>query len=462
MHSFNSFRHFFQIVVFCYKIWYILSMKKNDILEVKIIDVGINGEGIAKIDNFVIFVPFALTDEVVRVQLLKVNKNYAYAKLIDILTPSKDRVTPLCPVFKKCGGCNLQHSTYENQLIIKQHIVDTTLRKMLKSKFNVLPTFASPKKYAYRNKMQFPITNNGIGMYAFNSHRLIPLEKCPLSEDWCQKLITIIHQYIKLSGISTYNEETGSGVLRNVLARVTENNIMITIVCNGIPTHLDILADLIQREFINFGLYYNINKDRTNRILGNEFIHISGIKEQLCEDFNIKHTLLPLSFAQINKDVQNAIYSKALELVDKEIVIDAYSGAGLLSAILSKKAEYVYGIEIVKQATENANTLKQLNNISNVTNINGDCAIELPKLIQSLPPCTVILDPPRKGCDKKVIDAILDNEPSKIIYISCNPASLARDLSYLESNYDIRLIQPYDMFPQTKHIETLVFLTKKE
>ena len=435
-------------------------MKKNDILEVKIIDIGVNGEGIAKIDNYVIFVPFALKDELVQVKLLKVNKNFAYAKIVDIINASEFRAKPKCPVFMKCGGCNLQHTAYSNQLQIKTNIVYNTLNKMLKKPFSVNPTIASPKSYGYRNKMQFPVNKNGIGMYALNSHRLIPLDECPLSQDWCKKLIGIIHDYRSKSHISLYDEESGKGTLRNILARVNEDSIMVTIVCNGIPTHLEILSSLLQNNFKKYGLYYNINKLKNNTILTNEFVHVSGIKEQTSIDFGIRHTLLPLSFAQINREVQNLIYAKVLELIDNDIVIDAYSGAGLLSAILCTKAKEVYGIEIIKEATDNANTLKAINSIDNLTNINGDCAIELPKLISTLPPSTVILDPPRKGCDKRVIDALISSKPNKIIYISCNPATLARDLSYLEDYYNIEFIQPYDMFPQTKHIETLVSLKK--
>ena len=436
-------------------------MEKNEIINLEITDIGINGEGIAKLDNFVIFIPFALKGELVKVKILKVNKNFAYAKVEEILEASPSRVIPKCPVFKKCGGCNLQHTTYENQLIIKQNIVDVTLKKMLKSDFVVNATVGSPKEYGYRNKMQFPINESGIGMYAINSHRLVPLDYCPLSEDWCKTLISIIKTYIKESNITLYNEETNKGVLRNVLARVNDDSILVTIVCNGVPKSVDILSNLLKENFKNYGLYYNVNKLKNNTILTDEFVHISGIKEQTSTDFGIKHTLLPLSFAQINVDVQNLIYSKVLDLVQDQVVIDAYSGAGLLSAILSKKAKAVYGIEIVKQATQNADDLKELNGLKNLTNINGNCAEELPKLISTLPPCTVVLDPPRKGCDKKVIDALNISKPTRIIYVSCNPASLARDLSLLEELYSIELIQPYDMFPQTKHIETLVSLRLK-
>lgn len=436
-------------------------MEKNEIINLEIIDVGINGEGIAKLDNFVVFVPFALKGELVKAKILKVNKNFAYAKVEEILRPSDTRVTPKCPVFKKCGGCNLQHTTYANQLEIKQNIVYSTLKKMLKSEFAISPVVGSPKEYEYRNKMQFPINESGIGMYAINSHRLVPLEYCPLSSDWCKTLIEIIKTYIKKSNITLYNEETNKGVLRNVLARVSGDSILVTIVCNGEPKSIEILSSLLKERFENYGLYYNINRLKNNTILTNEFVHISGIKEQTSTDFGITHRLLPLSFAQINIDIQNLIYSKVLDLVQDQVVIDAYSGAGLLSAILSKKAKEVYGIEIVQQATQNADDLKVLNGLTNLTNINGDCAQELPKLISTLPPCTVVLDPPRKGCDKRVIDALNVSKPTRIVYISCNPASLARDLSLLEDLYNIELVQPFDMFPQTKHIETLVSLRLK-
>ena len=436
-------------------------MKKNDIIQLDVIDAGANGEGIAKVDNFVIFVPFALQGEKILAKLLKVNKNFAYAKIEKIITPSPERVEPRCPVFGKCGGCNLQHTTYENQLKIKKIIVQNTLRKMLHTPFEVQDTIGSCLQYGYRNKMQFPINKDGIGMYAQNSHRLIPLTDCPISQQINSKLISLMQQYINRSGISLYNEETGQGILRNVLVRVKSDSYMITIVCNGEPTKIQILVDLLSNNIENFGLYYNINKKRNNTILTDEFVHVAGIKEQECTDFGINYTLLPLSFAQVNDCIQNEIYQKILSIVGNNIVIDAYSGAGLLSAIISTKAKHVYGIEIIQQATDNANALKEKNNIQNLTNINGDCAIELPKLISTLQDPIVVLDPPRKGCDIRVLEALIQNAPSKIIYVSCNPASLARDLQTLEQYYDITLVQPYDMFPQTKHVETLVVLEIK-
>lgn len=441
-------------------------MKKNDIINVDIVDIGINGEGIAKQDNIVIFIPFALLGENIDAHILKVNKKIAFAKIKQINKPSPTRCNAICPYFTKCGGCEMQHIKYSEQLKIKTQTVKTAFKKYARTSIDVLPCVASDNIFSYRNKMQYPCTPKGIGMYAKNSHNLIDIANCPLSKPLCAKAYEIFREFALKNNLSFYNEHTHSGLVRNAMFREANTNIAICIVINGKKIEqIDKLIELYKKEFKdNFSLYYNINTEKTNTILSNNTICVYGKDKLKMLDFGVTYYISPNSFMQINDQIQNAIYTKVLDNISpNDIIINAYSGAGLLSAILSKKAKTVYGIEIVKVASENADFLKQINKIQNMQNICGDCAIVLPKLIQNLDKTlntTLVLDPPRKGCEKNIIDAIKSAKINKIIYISCNPATLARDVSFLLDDYNIRLVQPYDMFPQTKHVETVAILEK--
>ncbi|MGN1228015.1 MAG: 23S rRNA (uracil(1939)-C(5))-methyltransferase RlmD [Christensenellales bacterium] len=439
-------------------------MKKNEIYDIEIVDIGNNGEGIGKIDNYVVFIPYTISGEIVKTLILKVNSHFAYGKALEIIKPSEYRVTPPCPYFYKCGGCNLQHITYKHQLKIKRDIVKTTLSKQL-GEIEVQDCVASNKEYYYRNKMQLPVTPNGIGMFRENSHDIINIDNCLLCEDWIKTIITKIKVYIDITKLSLYNEVTHSGILRHILVRKIDNTFSITLVINNdkLP-NTESLIKLLEDDFKDFSLFYCINKEKGNTILTQNIVCVYGNNTQNTADFGINYYISPTSFLQINRFIQNQIYNDILDLIHSDnYIIDAYSGAGLLSAILSKKAKQVYGIEIIKSATDNANELMKHNKIENVNNINGDCAIILPKIIKDLKnkAVSVVLDPPRKGCDAKVLEALLDCTPNEIYYISCNPSTLARDLKILSTHYSIDFIRPYDMFPQTKHIETLVKLKQK-
>lgn len=439
-------------------------MKKNDIITVIISDYGSNGEGVAKFNEYVVFVPYALVGERVNCKVLKIQKNIVFAKIEKVISKSKDRVTPVCPVFNRCGGCQLQHLSYEAQLELKTNIVKNNLRKIAGSEEEVLPCVASSKIYKYRNKMQLPVSYRGLGFYANNSHDVVPISSCPLHDDWATDVIFIVHEYIKLFNISCYNEEKKSGNIRHIVARFIQDKLMLVIVGTSDKlTNTDFLIEVLGRKFENFSLYYNKNTKDNNVILSDEFTLIYGEGEQELNVSGISYSVSPQSFMQVNYDVQNLIYEKVSSLcAECDYVVDAYSGAGLLSSILAKNNKQVYGIEIVREATENANKLAKKNNITNLTNINGDCAVALPKLVERLSgKGVVVLDPPRKGCDEKVLNAILECEPEKVVYISCNSATLARDIKILSEKYNLSFVQPYDMFPQTKHVETVVCLDKK-
>jgi 23S rRNA (uracil1939-C5)-methyltransferase len=447
------------------------NVKKNDIFTDIVDRFDGEGQGIVIHEGMVVFVPFSLPTEEIEYKILKVDKKCAYGKLIKIIKESPFRIKPVCPVFTKCGGCDLQHIDYKNQLILKTSFVDNLLNRLGKLNVNVSDCIASENILNCRNKMQLPISmENGklnIGFYYKNSHRIVDIDKCFLYGDWNETLISLTRKFLLNYNISIYDEETKQGLVKHLVARFIDEHLMLTIVINGdkLPFYQEFI-DILLKKFNNLSFFININKMNNNVILSDKFICLYGDKEQVITTFDILHKVSPYSFLQVNDYIQNCIYQKIFDNCDKEdVIIDAYSGAGLLTAILSKKCKKCYGIEIIKDATIDADNLAKDNNLS-FTNINGDCAIELPRLINNLvnEKITLVVDPPRKGCDVKVLDSIINCNVYKMFYISCNPATLSRDIAYLfkdekfKLNYKISLVQPFDMFPQTCHVETLVII----
>lgn len=465
-----------------------MSLVKNQDIILTIANMGVNGEGVAKYGGMAVFVPYALIGEKVKAHVIFVKKRYAIAKLLEVLTPAEERVRPECPVFLQCGGCQLQHLKYCNQLKIKTSIVKDSLIKIAKIDVEVAPCVKSDFQYEYRNKLQLPVgDDNGLiitGFFAENTHRIVPIDSCPLHPEWAAKLINAVKDFMYASQIKGYNESDKSGIIRHIVARELAGQIMIILVINCDSLKCNYLIENLKKIFPYFSLYLNINKEDTNVITGEQYIHIYGEETLKDESMGIKYEIGADSFMQVNNYIKDRIYSKVTELIkcsDNPVCIDAYSGAGILSAMMAKCCKKVYGIEIVEEAVKNAESLKSANNLGDrLINIKGDCAVELPKLLDSLKDdnTVLILDPPRKGCDEPVIRSILKHLPKKIIYISCNPATLARDLGYItgtldidgaenfpnpeNSNnlYEITLVQPYDMFPQTKHVETVVLLSR--
>lgn len=445
-------------------------IKKNDILEVKILNLGCNGEGVARHEGVVLFVPFALPDEVVKVQVINTKQKSYICKVLEVLKSSPDRVGALCPYFKKCGGCQLQHLEYNKTLEFKTKLVEDAMIHIGKINTKVNDCFASNKNYYYRNKLALPVdcVTRTVGMFRTASHNIVPIENCYIQKDWCKDIVNIFNGYLKNTDVSIYNEENKLGLIRHLVVREVNNKLLITVVVNGnnLP-YEDYLIKSFEESGFEFGLNVNLNKSNSNVILTNEYKHIYGLRDIEVEEYGIKYSINNASFMQVNDYIKYSIYDRVLEEIDKkDIVIDTYSGAGLLTAIISKKCKKAYGIEIVKPAVDIANELKAYNNISNMENICGDAAIELPKLVKKLnDDFTVVIDPPRKGCSKVVMETLAKVQPKKIIYISCNPSTLARDFNYFfndAKNYQIKFIQPYDMFPQTKHVETLVVLERKQ
>lgn len=444
-------------------------IKKNDILEVNILNLGCNGEGVAKHDGVVLFVPFALPNEKVKVQVINTKQKAYICKVLEILEPSPYRVEHSCPYFKKCGGCQLQHLDYQEALNFKTKLVEDAVVHIGKINTKVDTCKSSDKQYFYRNKLALPVDykTRSVGMFRVSSHNIVPIENCLIQKEWCKKIIEIFNNYLSSNDVSIYDEETGAGLIRHLVVREANNKLLITIVVNGntLPNS-NFLVKSLEKIGIEFGLNININKSNSNVILTNEYKHIYGLKDVEIEEYGVKYSINNASFMQVNDYIKHEIYDSVLREIDKnDIVIDAYSGAGLLTAIISKMCKKAYGIEIVKPAVDIANELKKNNNLINMENICGDATIELPKLVKKIKgDFTVVIDPPRKGCSKIVMENLASVKPNKIIYISCNPSTLARDLNYFNSStneYAIKYIQPYDMFPQTKHVETLVVLERK-
>lgn len=444
------------------------NLKKNDELEVTIDRFGANGEGIAIHNGKVIFVPFALPTEKVKIHIINDKNSFLVAKLLSVIKVSKNRCDAKCPYFTKCGGCDLQHLKYGEQLQLKEDIVRTAISKYAKLDVKVENVIGSDKVFRYRNKFAFPVQANGseirIGMYRKNSHDVIKIDDCLLQSERTKLILKLFKEYMIENKITAYDEKTKRGTIKHIVVRETESSFILTVVVTD--ERFDKLTPLIwklKEHFTNFGIVKNINKLHNNVIFGDKDISVYGVNDLSFSEFGIDYYVNNRSFLQVNDYIKQLMYEKIIEIVgNSDKVIDAYSGAGLLSSILARNCKEVIGVEIVKEATDNADKLKNLNSLHNLRNINGDCSKVVPELMKKEKgDFTVVLDPPRKGVSAEVISAMLEAKPSKIIYISCNPATLARDLNGLKEQYNVTLVQPYDMFPQTANVETLVVLEKK-
>ena len=437
---------------------------KNMDLTLEIVDLGVNGEGIAKHEGAVIFVPFALVGEVVNVHIIYAKSKFYVGKITEIITPSPHRTTPQCPHFKKCGGCHLQHLNYSEALNFKTNLVKNTLTKIGKVNVeNLVEPCVASQPYNYRNKFSFPIGFNKkpfVGMYKENSHEIVEIENCHIQQPWAKPIIDAFNTFMAENNISVYNEQTKTGLVKHLVCRLEQDQLLVCVVTNGnsLPNHQK-FADMLKPHFKTFGLMLNINTLNNNVILTNNYKHLLGIKIIKMLENGLKYEISLNSFMQVNSAIANQIYTEVQNQVKNEVVVNAFSGAGYLSGLLAKTAKHVYGIEIVESSHQNAETLKIENNINNLTNILGDVSEKL-KTINNY--SFIVLDPPRKGCSKEVIDSIIDVKPKNILYISCGPATLARDLGYLKEHYTINFVKPFDMFPQTHHVETLVSLTLKD
>ena len=453
-----------------------MNLQKNQEYIVDIIDNGFEGEGIAKIDGFTIFIPGAIKGEKVRILIVKVLSSHAFGKLLEILEASKYRQEADCSTYKRCGGCNLRHIKYEETLKMKQNAVQSLVNKTLKNKLQVQETIGMDNPYHYRNKAQYPvgIDKKGepvIGVFANRTHEVIPIENCLIQNPKSEEIAKFILNFIKKEHISVYNEETRKGLFRHIVIKVgiKTSEIMCILVINGktIPKE-EILIKNLEENFPQIKtIVKNINTKNTNVILGQENINIygNGHIEDILGEYKFK--ISPLSFYQVNPIQAEKLYElgvKMAEISKEDTVFDLYCGIGTISIFMAKYAKKVYGVEIVEDAIKDAKENAKLNNVTNTEFFAGDAKIVLDELInqKKVIPDIVMFDPPRKGLAKNSINDILSIKPKKIVYISCNPATLVRDLAEFESLYEVKSIVPVDMFPFTSHVEVCALLELKK
>ena len=452
-----------------------MSIQKNQEYIVDIIDNGFEGEGIAKIDNFTIFIPGTIKGEKVRVLIVKVLSSHGFGKIVEIIEKSQARQDVDCNTYKRCGGCNLRHVKYEETLKMKQNAVQSLINKTLKNKLQVRETVGMENPLHYRNKAQYPIGINKqgepvIGVFANRTHEVIPIDNCLIQNKKSEEIAKFIIEFIKEKNISIYDEKTGKGLVRHIVTKVgiKTGEIMCVIVINGhkIPNENELVENLKTRYPEIKAIVKNINMKNTNVILGQENINLygNGYIEDILGEYKFK--ISPLSFYQVNPVQAEKLYNLGVsmaEITKNDVVFDLYCGIGTISLFMSKFAKKVYGIEIVEEAVKMAKENAQNNNVSNTEFFAGDVEIVLDDLINNkgLKADVVMFDPPRKGLDKKSIDNILNIRPKKIVYISCNPATLIRDLADFENEYDIKTIIPVDMFPFTSHVECVSVLYLK-
>ena len=453
-----------------------VPVEKNKEYIVEILDNGYEGEGIAKIDDFAIFIPNGIKGEKVKVLILKVLSSYAYGKIVEIIKKSPHRTEVDCPTYKRCGGCDLRHIDYEETLNIKQNTVQNLVNKNLKTKIKVEPTWGMGNPYNYRNKLQFPVgvDKNGnptIGVYANRTHEIIPIENCLIQNKKAVEIAKFVLYLIQKYQISIYNEKTNTGLIRHIVVKtaISTSQQMLIIVINGdfLPFQKEIILNLLSFCSNISSIVLNINKKNTNVILGNKNKIIYG--EDFINDYlgNYLFKISPLSFYQVNPVQAEAMYNYAVEeakITKEDIAFDLYCGIGTISLFMARHAKKVYGVEIVEQAIQMAKENALNNKVKNTEFIAGDTELVLTDLIENkkIIPDIIMVDPPRKGLDNTTINNILKIKPKKVVYISCNPASLVRDLSKLEEVYEIKSIQPFDMFPFTHHVECVSVLELKE
>lgn len=458
---------------------------KNDILTVEITDLGTTGEGIGKIDGYALFVKDTVIGDVVKVKVMKAKKNYAFAKLMEIVTPSKNRMEPRCPVARQCGGCQLQAMNYVEQLRFKSDKVYNNIKRIGGIEdFEMKPIMGMDEPFYYRNKAQFPVGMNKegqivTGFYAGRTHSIIEVDSCMLGlrvdgVNINKKVMDAVKAFMTVYGIKPYDEATGKGLVRHVLIRIGKatKQVMVCLVINGakIP-YSDMLVDSLKEIPGMTDISLSINRERNNVIMGTEIVNLYG--QGFIEDYigDVKFRISPLSFFQVNPVQTEKLYGKALEyagLTGNETVWDLYCGIGSISLFLAKKAKKVIGVEIIPQAIEDAKVNAKINNINNAEFLVGAAEDVVPQYFEAhkgeaeCRPDVIVVDPPRKGCDEKLLETMVKMSPERIVYVSCDSATLARDLKWFDENgYRLKEVTPCEMFGSTVHCEVVSILTRK-
>lgn len=446
-------------------------VKKNDRLTVYIEDLTHDGAGVAKVDGYPLFIQGALPEETCEVHVLKALKNYGFAKVLDITTPSPNRVTPPCPVFHQCGGCQLQHLSYEGQLVWKQKMVRDVMQRIGKIDVPVHPTKGMAQPWNYRNKAQIPFGMNGevpvAGFYKTKSHAIVDTERCLIQTDEADAILAGLKPKLWALGLQPYDEQTKQGQLRHVVvrkARATDEVMVVLVTKKRKFPQKDAVVSVIRELIPNVkSIMQNVNPNNTNVIFGDETLNLWGADTIEDHIGDVRFEISARSFYQVNPIQTEVLYKQALDyaaLTGEETVIDAYCGIGTISLFLAKNAKHVMGVEIVPQAIEDAKRNAALNGFNNTYFEAGPAEEVIPRWFKEGKEADVLMvDPPRKGCDNALLETILSERPKRIVYVSCNPATLARDLRVLEDGgYKTKEVQPVDMFPHTAHCEAVAWL----
>ena len=470
-------------------------MQKNEMVTVTIEDIGVNGEGIGKVDGYTLFIKDAIIGDVVEAKIMKAKKNYGYARLMKILTPSEDRMEiPVCPMARKCGGCQIQEMKYDRQLKFKKEKVrgnlirigevpEELLAQTMEPITGMEPSEGQEQPFHYRNKAQFPIGTDKdgnviAGFYAGRTHSIIPNTDCALGVEVNEEILTCILKFMEEYQIPAYDEERHKGLVRHVLIRYgfTTKEIMVCLVINGnkLP-HSEILTERLAAIDGMTSITLSINKEKTNVIMGNMIKPLWG--QTYITDYigDVKYQISPLSFYQVNPVQTEKLYGLALEyagLTGNETVWDLYCGIGTISLFLAKNAKQVYGVEIVPQAIEDAKNNAKINGIQNAEFYVGKAEEVLPGYYkeyarehggETAHADVIVVDPPRKGCEESLLRTMVDMQPEKIVYVSCDSATLARDVKFLRGNgYEIQRVRAVDQFPHTVHVEAVVLLSQQK
>ena len=458
-------------------------LNKNEEYTLSIEDIGNDGEGVGRIDGIAVFVKDTVMGDVAKIKITKAKKTYAYGRLVELIEKSKWRTTPVCPNSDRCGGCSLQHISYEKQLDYKWNKVKNCLQRIggIEHPENLMtPIVGMDNPYRYRNKAQFPVQRDeegrvNIGFYAGRTHTVIDTDMCYIQAEVNDKIIRVVRRFIENYNVSVYNEVEHKGLVRHVLTRVgfATGELMVCIVVNGreLPQGDKLIEELTKISGMT-SISININTDKTNKILGDSCVTLWG--QDYITDYigDIMYQISPLSFYQVNPVQTKVLYDKALEyahLQGNEIVWDLYCGIGTISLFLAKKAKMVYGVEIVERAIEDAKHNAKINNIDNVEFFVGKAEEvveqEYEEDLAGKKASVVVVDPPRKGCDSSLLDTLLDMAPDRIVYVSCDPATLSRDIKILGEGkdgcrYEVDEVSVVDQFGHSGHVECVTLLQR--
>ncbi len=454
-----------------------MEFRKNDLVTLEIEDCGIDGEGIGKADGFTVFVKDAVIGDTVTAKIIKAKKNYGYGRLMEVLKPSPYRVEPKCEFARQCGGCQLQALSYEQQLVFKTNKVKGHLERIGGfTDIPMEPIIGMDELFHYRNKAQFPVGRNKegkivTGFYAGRTHNIIENRDCALGVAENKEVLDRVIAHMEKYGIEPYNEATGKGLVRHVLIRYGyfTKEVMVCLILNGnkIPKEELLVKSLCEIPGMT-SITINVNKKHSNVILGEEIRLLWGQEYITDRIGDISYQISPLSFYQVNPMQTQKLYAKALEYADlhgEETVWDLYCGIGTISLFLAQKAKFVRGVEIVPAAIENAKENAKLNGLENTEFFVGKAEEVLPREYKKngVYADVIVVDPPRKGCDETLLETMVEMNPDRIVYVSCDSATLARDLKYLcERGYELRKVCPVDQFGMTVHVETVVLLSQQK